>query len=196
LRLPRFSTRFALLLLFLVLTPLGVEVNGQQAWVRLPIVGQFQPSEFAKVPTVLMLAKYFGNQKVGIASLKEAMVGAAILAGPVGLIMLEPDAGQAMTYFPILACRTISYRRSRSGTLSVRLYSSQLRSLIPTAYIAGVQTGVIKRYQQEAHRWPFSTRRALIRAGYRIPHRAVNDHGRKGRPVTGSRAKAKLRRAY
>jgi cell division protein FtsW (lipid II flippase) len=33
--------------------------------------------------------------------LKEILVGVLILAAPVGLIMLEPDAGQAMTYFPI-----------------------------------------------------------------------------------------------
>jgi rod shape determining protein RodA len=45
-----------LVLLFLVLTPLGVSLNGQKAWVRLPLFGQFQPSEFMKVPTVLMLA--------------------------------------------------------------------------------------------------------------------------------------------
>src|SRR5690349_15681318 len=47
-----------LILLFLVLTPLGVALNGQKAWLRLPLVGQFQPSEFVKIPTVLMLAKY------------------------------------------------------------------------------------------------------------------------------------------
>src|SRR5690606_14934202 len=60
-----FFYAFGLLLLFLVLTPLGVEVNGQRAWLRLPVIGQFQPSEFAKIPTVLMLAKYFGNRKAG-----------------------------------------------------------------------------------------------------------------------------------
>ena len=35
---------FGLLLLALVLSPLGVEVNGQQAWLKLPVIGQFQPS--------------------------------------------------------------------------------------------------------------------------------------------------------
>src|SRR5687768_835556 len=38
-----------LVLLLLVLTPLGVKVNGQQAWLKLPIIGQFQPSEFVKI---------------------------------------------------------------------------------------------------------------------------------------------------
>src|SRR5688500_10318023 len=90
-----------LVLLFLVLTPLGVEVNGQQAWVRLPLVGQFQPSEFAKITTVLMLAKYFGARKGGTLQLKEVLVGGLIMAAPLVLIMLEPDMGQALTYIPI-----------------------------------------------------------------------------------------------
>jgi hypothetical protein len=87
----------------LVVTPMGVEVNGQKAWLRLPVVGQFQPSEFVKIPTVLMLAKYFGNKKGGALTLREVLIGGAIFAGPIVLIMLEPDAGQAITYFPILA---------------------------------------------------------------------------------------------
>lgn len=137
---------FGLLLLFLVLTPLGVEVNGQQAWVRLPVVGQFQPSEFAKIPTVLMLAKYFGNRKPGTLRLKEALIGGAILAGPVGLIMLEPDAGQAMTYFPILAAVLFL------SAIKIRYVIGSLvlaAIFIPAAYIAGVQTGVIKNYQRQ-----------------------------------------------
>src|SRR5688500_4920252 len=52
-----FFYAFALLLLALVLTPLGVEVNGQQAWLKLPVIGQFQPSEFVKIPTVLKIGR-------------------------------------------------------------------------------------------------------------------------------------------
>jgi len=81
-----------IVLLFLVLTPLGVQVNGQKAWLKLPLVGQFQPSEFVKFPTVLMLAKYFGARKGGTLQLKEMLIGGAIFAGPVVLVLLEPDA--------------------------------------------------------------------------------------------------------
>lgn len=132
-------------LLFLVLTPLGVEVNGQQAWVR--IFGlQFQPSEVAKIPTVLMLAKYFGQKKGGALTLKEALIGIAILAGPVGLIMLEPDAGQAITYFPILAAAFfLSGIKIRYVILGLVLTAV----LVPVAYIVGVKTGKIKKYQQD-----------------------------------------------
>lgn len=93
-----------LVLLLLVLIPgIGMKINGQQCWIRVPVIGQFQPSEFVKIPVVLMLAKYFGARKGGSLTFKEFLIGCAILAAPVGLIMLEPDAGQSITYFPLLA---------------------------------------------------------------------------------------------
>ncbi|CAN5559188.1 rod shape-determining protein RodA [soil metagenome] len=141
-----FFYAFGLLLLFLVLTPLGVEVNGQQAWLKLPVIGQFQPSEFVKIPTVLMLAKYFGARRSGHLTLKEVLIGCAILAGPVGLIMLEPDAGQAMTYFPILAA-VLFLSAVKIRYVVIALAAAAI--FVPTAYIVGVQTGAIKRYQQE-----------------------------------------------
>ncbi len=137
---------FGLVLLILVLTPLGVQVNGQKAWVRLPIVGQFQPSEFVKIPTVLMLAKYFGNKKGNSLKLKEILVGCAIFAGPVGLIMLEPDAGQAITYFPILAAM---FFLSGIKVRYVVLALVAAAVMVPAAWYVGVQSGKIKKYQQE-----------------------------------------------
>lgn len=135
-----------LILLFLVLTPLGVTVNNQKAWVKLPLIGQFQPSEFVKIPTVLMLAKYFGARKVHALRLKEMLVGGAIFAAPVVLIMLEPDAGQAITYLPILATMfflsAIKVRYVILAVVAVAVF-------VPTAYMVGVKTGAIKRYQQE-----------------------------------------------
>lgn len=135
-----------LVLLFLVLTPLGVQVNGQKAWLRLPLVGQFQPSEFVKFPTVLMLAKYFGARKGGNLTFKEMLIGSAIFGGPVLLVLLEPDAGQAITYFPILAAIFfLSGIKIRYVVLAVVAAAI----MIPVAWTIGVKTGKIKRYQQE-----------------------------------------------
>lgn len=135
-----------LVMLFLVLTPLGVQVNGQKAWLKLPLIGQFQPSEFVKIPTVLMLAKYFGARKARSLSLREMFIGGAIFAGPVSLIVLEPDAGQAITYFPILAAMFfLSGLKVRYVILAV----VGAAIFIPTAWHFGVKSGAIKRYQQE-----------------------------------------------
>ena len=135
-----------LVMLFLVLTPLGVQVNGQKAWLKLPLIGQFQPSEFVKIPTVLMLAKYFGARKARSLSLREMLIGGAIFAGPVSLIVLEPDAGQAITYFPILAAMFfLSGLKVRYVILAV----VGAAIFIPTAWHFGVKSGAIKRYQQD-----------------------------------------------
>src|ERR671939_1036594 len=85
---------FGLILLVVVLIPgIGMKINGQRCWIKLPALGQFQPSEFVKIPTVLMLARYFGRPRQSGLTVKEMIVGGLILAIPVGLIMLEPDAG-------------------------------------------------------------------------------------------------------
>ena len=136
-----------LVLLLLVLVPgLGVKVNGQTAWLRLPVIGQFQPSEFVKIPTVLMLAKYFGGRRMEALTFKEVLVGVAILAAPVGLIMLEPDAGQSMTYFPLLAVVLFL------SAIKIRYVIGAMVLgivMMPVAYWVGVETGKIKGYQRE-----------------------------------------------
>ena len=49
---------FILLMLILVLTPLGKEVNGAQRWIDLKVI-TLQPSELAKVMLTLFFAKFF-----------------------------------------------------------------------------------------------------------------------------------------
>src|SRR6266850_7610726 len=94
---------FGLLLLVLVLIPgVGLKINGQRAWIRVPGIGQFQPSEFVKVTTAMMLARYFGKHRAGVLTLKELAMGGLILGLTIALILLEHDVGQVITYLPIL----------------------------------------------------------------------------------------------
>jgi rod shape determining protein RodA len=93
-----------------------------------------------------MLAKYFGSRKSGTLQLKEVFIGCAIMAGPVGLIMLEPDVGQALTYFPIFAAVLFLSAIKIRYVVAVAVAAAVF---IPAAYYVGVQTGKIKRYQQE-----------------------------------------------
>src|SRR6185295_3520935 len=70
---------FGLLLLIIVLIPgIGLKINGQRAWIKVPGIGQFQPSEFVKVTTAMMLARYFGRHRVGVLTIKEMAVGGLI----------------------------------------------------------------------------------------------------------------------
>ena len=46
---------FSLILMALVQTPLGKEVNGARRWIRLPFNQQLQPSELAKIAVILFI---------------------------------------------------------------------------------------------------------------------------------------------
>jgi rod shape determining protein RodA len=110
-----------IVLLILVLTPLGKEVNGNRNWLDLGPVG-FQPSEFAKLFTIVYLASYsskFRFPQVDLRSMKswpvrrilEEIVIRYILpwvkmvliwALPTGLVFLENDTGSALSYISFL----------------------------------------------------------------------------------------------
>src|SRR5919206_592371 len=61
-----FFYAFGLVLLVIVLIPgIGMKINGQRCWIRTPGIGQFQPSEFVKIPIVLMLVAYVVGVKTG-----------------------------------------------------------------------------------------------------------------------------------
>ncbi|MGH9941455.1 MAG: FtsW/RodA/SpoVE family cell cycle protein [Pyrinomonadaceae bacterium] len=142
-----FFYAFGLLLLILVLIPgIGLKINGQRAWIKTPIIGQFQPSEFVKIPTVLMLAYYFGRARHSVLKWREAVMGGLILALPVGLILLEPDAGQAITYMPLLAVILFLSSIRMSVVVAALVLGTVL---VPAAYMVGVKTGQIKHYQQQ-----------------------------------------------
>ena len=96
-----FAYGATLLLLLLVLTPLGVEVNGNRAWLKLASI-RFQPSEFAKLATILMMARYVSHIP-GSIRIKDILVLAAITFPPVILIHLENDTGTMLTFGAILA---------------------------------------------------------------------------------------------
>jgi len=92
---------YAFLMLLLLVTPfIGREVHGARSWIG---IGEFgiQPSEFAKIATILFLAGYFAGIGKGVRELPRFMLGLAIVVLPIGLILLQPDMGTALVYIPI-----------------------------------------------------------------------------------------------
>ncbi|HKY30501.1 MAG TPA: FtsW/RodA/SpoVE family cell cycle protein [Pyrinomonadaceae bacterium] len=138
---------FGIVLLILVLIPgIGLKINGQRAWIKVPGIGQFQPSEFVKVTTAMMLARYFGRHRLQVLTVKEMVIGGLILALPIVLILLEPDVGSVLTYLPILfVVLFLSAIRIRLVVAALVLAVVTL----PFSYWVGVKTGFVKPYQQE-----------------------------------------------
>jgi rod shape determining protein RodA len=140
---------FGLLLLVIVLVPIpgvSLKINGHRAWLRIPGLGQFQPSEFVKVTTAIMLARYFGKHRAAVLTLKEMAIGCVILGLPIALILLEHDAGSVLTYIPILLV-VLFLSAIRMRTVVAALVLSIV--LIPAGYWVGVKTHLVKNYQQE-----------------------------------------------
>ena len=90
----------SLVLLALVLF-LGKEIKGATAWFYF---GGFtlQPSELAKFATNLALAAYLATYRVNMKKWSSQWYAFAIVGAPVALIMLQPDAGSALTFTAFL----------------------------------------------------------------------------------------------
>lgn len=88
------------LALVLVLTPLGVTINGASSWLALPGGFQIQPSELAKVAVVLVLAMVLGEKREREDNPRDRdVVQALVLAMvPMGLILMQPDLGTSLVF--------------------------------------------------------------------------------------------------
>lgn len=78
----------------------GRLVNGARAWIGIGSFG-IQPSEFTKIATILVLARYLEQTK-NANNLKRYLFSIVIVMVPAGLVLLQPDLGTALVFIPIL----------------------------------------------------------------------------------------------
>ena len=86
-----------LVLLILVLI-FGSEIKGAKAWFSFGGFS-FQPAEIAKLGTALALSAYLSNFKTDLKVRQYQLVAIGLILVPVFLILLQPDAGSALTFF-------------------------------------------------------------------------------------------------
>ena len=88
-----------LLLLVAVLVPhIGRTSLGAQRWIALGPLGQFQPSEIAKLVVVITLAKHLTDRSGPYQSVWDLLPFLGHVAIPMLLIFKQPDLGTAMVY--------------------------------------------------------------------------------------------------
>jgi rod shape determining protein RodA len=87
------------LMLGLVLTALGTEQRGTQAWFQLGAF-QLQPAEVAKVVVIVVVAALLARREPPLAA-RWVGAGLAGLGLPMGLILLQPDLGTALVFVAI-----------------------------------------------------------------------------------------------
>lgn len=129
-----------LLTLIIVLTPMGEVVAGARRWIDLGFF-QAQPSELAKIATIVSIAAFLAERK-GEVGAREILMTLGIVGLPVALIMLEPDLGTSLVFVFLTA-------------VLLHLGGARLRHFVIlgivglVATIAALQAGVIKDYQKE-----------------------------------------------
>jgi rod shape determining protein RodA len=89
------------ILLLVGLFVFGKTVKGQTNWYGIGSFG-FQPSEFVKTATSLLLAKYLSDALVFLKYTKHQLIAFGIIGLPILLILLQPDAGSAMIFLSLV----------------------------------------------------------------------------------------------
>ena len=119
---------------------MGVKRGGAANWLQIGPF-QFQPSEFAKLATCLLVARYLAGLNRRVLDLPQVLTAAAIVAVPMILVAVEPDMGGAGMFAPLIA-----------GLLLVAGVRTRLlvtAALIALVLGAGVWTFGMKGYQRQ-----------------------------------------------
>ncbi|HBD97233.1 MAG TPA: rod shape-determining protein RodA, partial [Gemmatimonadetes bacterium] len=98
---PSYVVGVLLLAITLVIGTGAGTAIGVKSWIRIGGFG-FQPSEFAKIATILMLARVLSQRKEPLTSLRDLLLPSVLVGLPLALIMLQPDLGTALAFGGIL----------------------------------------------------------------------------------------------
>jgi rod shape determining protein RodA len=101
---------------------------------------QFQPSEFMKIFTALMLARFFDNHDQPYLNMQSFTRVMLIIGVPVGLIIVQPDFGTAATFFPLVAVAMFF------GGIRWRIWAAMI---VVVALVCGLGYGLLKPYQKD-----------------------------------------------
>ncbi len=79
----------------------GITVKGATSWYS---IGGFtlQPSEFVKFATCLAMAAFLSTYNTNLNKFNTVLISFGILVVPMGLILLQPDAGSALVFLSFL----------------------------------------------------------------------------------------------
>ena len=93
------------LALLAVLSPLGTTILGSHSWIPLPGGFQIEPSEYAKIGLIMMIALIFGaeGERSGRPGTRSLALAVACSVPVIGLVLAEPDLGVVVVLVVITA---------------------------------------------------------------------------------------------
>lgn len=155
-----------LILLVLVLIPLfGKSVNGARRWISLGMV-TFQPSELAKLATIIYAADYMVRKMDVKEKFFKAVLPMGAAVGVAGLLLLaEPDMG-AFIVIAMIAMGILFL-----GGVNARMFFMILGILV-LAFVLMIAESPWRRERIFAYLDPFSVEHALGK-GYQLTHSLI-----------------------
>lgn len=127
------------LLALCFIPPIAAPELGAHRWIRLPVLGRFQPSEMARLVIVMFLGHWYARWQTETATFLRGFVLPGICAAiPLGLIAIETDVGSALSISVGIAAIMFC--------IGVRL-----RYLLPVALVGMVAAGTYIR--TNPNRW-------------------------------------------
>ncbi|MCB5188793.1 rod shape-determining protein RodA [Methylobacillus caricis] len=119
-------------LLLIAVALFGEISHGARRWLHIG-VAKIQPSELLKIAMPMLLAWYFARRD-SLSTMKDYLVGAILLAVPVGLIMKQPDLGTSLMIgasgFYVLFLAGLSWRLLLGAVVSVGIMAPILWSML------------------------------------------------------------------
>jgi cell division protein FtsW len=86
----------SMVLVLLVFTPLGLELNGARRWINLGFT-TLQPSEFLKIAVVLMLSAFLAKAGNRIKDIKEGLIPFCAIVGiPCAILLAQPNTSTVL----------------------------------------------------------------------------------------------------
>ena len=157
---------FSLVLLAVVLIPfIGKGVNGARRWISLGVM-TFQPSELAKLATIIYAADYMVRKMDVKEKFFKAVLPMGAAIGLAGVFLLaEPDMGA----FMVIA--TIAMGILFLGGVNARMFFLILGILI-LAFVVMIAESPWRRERIFAYLDPFSAQHALGK-GYQLTHSLI-----------------------
>lgn len=117
-------TIYAVCLGLLVITLLiGKSVNGARSWLGLFGFG-IQPSEFTKVATIIVMARYFEENRKQIEKITVFLIGFLFSLLPMVMVLAQPDLGTASVFLPIFLFMAFVAGVRKRYLLFIVLYGS------------------------------------------------------------------------
>jgi rod shape determining protein RodA len=95
----------AIVILLIYTCLFGRMVSGARAWIGIGSFG-IQPSEFAKITTILFLARYLDASSRSSNTFVRFIISCIIVFIPMGVVLIQPDFGTSLVFVPILLVMT------------------------------------------------------------------------------------------